>query len=463
MHNILKILRFDTNIVLQLFSHNDNLTPTISTVFKPLTGSFRTIMAYFTIILFFLLAGLNAASSLSTFFNFFPPRSSFPISFVNSGLVNYTATQFLQYGAQGVTIKYGPFTVPSSSENGGMAVYSDNVIRQPCMDCLITFMQAGLEYPNGTYANTDTGIMLHHIVMHEDSSQDLTCPQISTRFFASGNERTPIDLTVNGTSKTGYYIPANTSMAYHIELMNERSEPSNVIVTLNFEYISGQPSGFRSVTTWWLDVAGPCKSSDDDVPGAPNNVIFNYTSPTPYAAPFGGSIVTMAGHMHDGGTAVTVSENGNNICTFTPTYAATPDFVDQFPTYTANQPGMEGVGNLSVAMNHISNISVCNDVGTFKAGNEFGIQAFYNASAHALMLGSDGQPLPVMGISLMYVTNETATGGVAGVPSETSTVTGTTTGSRTGASASVTSGSWKVGGNSLTLGLAVMLVMVVFG
>ena len=320
-------------------------------------------------------------------------------------------------------------------------------------------MQAGLEYPNGTYANTDTGVMLHHIVMYENSSQDLTCPSISTRFFASGNERTPIDLTVNGTSKTGYYIPANTSMAYLVELMNEQSNQRYVTVTVNFEYIQGQPSGFRPVTTWWLDVAGPCKGSDEDVPAAPNDVIFNYTSPTPFAAPFGGSIVTMAGHIHDGGTLVTVSENGNTICTFTATYAATPGFVDEFPVSTGDEPGMNGMGNASMAMTHISNISVCKDAGTFKAGSEFGIQALYNASAHALMLGSDGHPLPVMGISLMYVTNETATG----APSETTTATGTTTGSRTSARASATSEGWKVGGNSLALGFAVMLAMVVFG
>lgn len=417
------------------------------TSLKPLTGNFRAIMAYFTIILFFLLASLNAASSLSTF-NFFPSRSSLPISSINPNMINYTATQFVQNGAKGVQIKYGPFITPSNSHNSGMVVYSDKTILQPCTDCLITFMQAGLEYPNGTYANTDTGIMLHHIVMFENSSQDLICSRIPSRFFASGNERTPIDLTVNGTSKTGYYIPANTSMSYRIELMNMQPNQRYVTVTLNFEYIPGQPSGFRPVNTWWLDVAGPCGKSDQDVPAAPNDVTFNYTSPAPYNSPFGGSIVTMAGHMHDGGTEVTVSENGNSICTFTPTYAATP--------------GMNGAGNMSMPMNDISNISVCNDAGTFKAGNEFGIQAFYNASAHALMLGSDGQPLPVMGISLMYVTNETATGGGAGVSSETTTPTATTTGSKTSVSPSVSSGGWRVRGNSIAVALAVMLVIVIF-
>src|SRR5579871_2218215 len=293
------------------------------TALKPLTDNFRATMAYFTILLFFLLASLNAASSLSTFFNFFPHRSTLPITFTNPSIVNYTATQFIQYGAKGVQIKYGPFIVPSKSDNSGMVVYSDKIILQPCTDCLITFMQAGLEYPNGSYANTDTGIMLHHITMHENSSQDLTCPSIPSRFFASGNERTPIDLTVNGTSKTGYYIHPNTSMSYVLELMNNQPDSRYVTVTLNFEYIPGQPSDFHPVTTWWLDIAGPCQKSEQDVPTAPNNVIFNYTSPTPYTAPFGGSIVTMGGHIHDGGTAVTVSENGNTICKFTPTYAAT--------------------------------------------------------------------------------------------------------------------------------------------
>lgn len=61
-------------------------------------------------------------------------------------------------------------------------------------------MQAGLEYPDGTVANTDTKMWLHHTVFSVLSRPNSVCPEKSggDRFFASGNERSPIDLAANG-------------------------------------------------------------------------------------------------------------------------------------------------------------------------------------------------------------------------------------------------------------------------
>ena len=38
-------------------------------------------------------------------------------------------------------------------------------ITKPCNDCMILGMNAGLEYPEGADANTDTMMWLHHMVM----------------------------------------------------------------------------------------------------------------------------------------------------------------------------------------------------------------------------------------------------------------------------------------------------------
>lgn len=70
----------------------------------------------------------------------------------------------------------------------------------PCSDCLVTWMQAGLEYPNGTVANADNGLWLHHTVFSMYNKPNAVCKNKGggDRFFASGNERTPFDLTANG-------------------------------------------------------------------------------------------------------------------------------------------------------------------------------------------------------------------------------------------------------------------------
>jgi len=108
---------------------------------------------------------------------------------------------FPQFGSRRVRIKYGPYTVPPSS----MVDFQEQKSIKPCEDCLITFMQAGLEYPNGSYANADSGIWLHHVVQVDTAVDDTVCgknvtghPMSPNRFFASGNERSPVHLSAQG-------------------------------------------------------------------------------------------------------------------------------------------------------------------------------------------------------------------------------------------------------------------------
>jgi hypothetical protein len=97
-----------------------------------------------------------------------------------------------------VVMKYGPYLVPSSTETNGMKEFTDSASEKPCSDCLIVSITAGLEYPNGTVANSDTGMWLHHLVLYDFGRQDVVCPTMPYRFFASGNERTPVDFSLGG-------------------------------------------------------------------------------------------------------------------------------------------------------------------------------------------------------------------------------------------------------------------------
>lgn len=101
-------------------------------------------------------------------------------------------------------LKYGPFTVPGMDVNGGMERFVMKMAI-PCSDCLITHVRAELEYPDGSYANADTGMWLHHAVIYNMNRTDTTCPKLPDRIFAFGNERTPLDLTLQG------YVDAQTA------------------------------------------------------------------------------------------------------------------------------------------------------------------------------------------------------------------------------------------------------------
>lgn len=73
-------------------------------------------------------------------------------------------------------------------------------VAAPCSHCLVTFMQSQLEYSNGSTADAETGMWMHHVVFVNMNAKDSVCPDElrGQRFFASGNERTPFDLTAGG-------------------------------------------------------------------------------------------------------------------------------------------------------------------------------------------------------------------------------------------------------------------------
>ena len=333
-----------------------------------------------------------------------------------SNITSEQAQFFQHLGSKRVSIDYGPYTVPPRSQMDGMKSFTTPSVQMPCTDCLITFMQADLHYPNGTKANTNTGLWLHHTVLANTAAQDLVCAGSPQRMFASGNERTPFDFCVNGyvafsvtkiildyklttcsTLETGYYIPANGSFGAITELMNMMDMESTGIVSITYEYIPSPPPSFGHLQPLWLDIGpgGGCKGSD--VPAFANKA-FHYSSPA-WKAPTDGYVVAIGSHLHDGGTQVKVKNNGNVVCDAVARYGQSAAYIDTMPmNMTMN--GMQMEKNMTVE--HISSIKACYDAGSFKAGDEWSLTAYYNTSEYMPMQNTDGSLETIMGISLVY-------------------------------------------------------------
>lgn len=49
-------------------------------------------------------------------------------------------------------------TVNILGEEGALWNYADNVAPKPCEECVIVGINSGLEYPDGSNANIDTGM-----------------------------------------------------------------------------------------------------------------------------------------------------------------------------------------------------------------------------------------------------------------------------------------------------------------
>jgi hypothetical protein len=163
--------------------------------------------------------------------------------------------------------------------------------------------------------------------------------------------------------------------------LHDSQEQDDIVLTITYEYVLARHAkDFIKITPYWIDVGG-CETSN--VP-AELDEVFEYSSPVVVAAEDG--IVTfVAGHLHDGGTHISLVQDGNNAYTANATYKAYAN---------VNDDGMT---------EHISSISACEMPGTSTAGDEWTITAYYDTKSHEPMALMDGSLEPVMGIMLAYI------------------------------------------------------------
>ena len=230
---------------------------------------------------------------------------------------------------------------------------------------------------------------LHHTVWTNLARPDpefATCPSHKhprgDRFFASGNERTPVDLTANGSVKAGYPIYDGDVIAMGGELMNMRHDSQEVQLTMIFEFVPRVEKRFRKVQSYWVDVGG-CEGSN--VP-ARENAVWELESPDVVVGNRG-KVVFVASHLHDGGVRQEVMRNGDVVCESVAGYG---------------DDGQEE-GDGGGAEQHIDSLSTCAGVGKTRKGDRWSVRSYYDTTLHAPMRNMDGSLEPVMGISLVYV------------------------------------------------------------
>lgn len=277
--------------------------------------------------------------------------------------------------------------------------------QMPCKDCTITFLQAGLQYPDGSYANANTSMWLHHTLFINVGKTDTVCgPNYygkGQRWFASGNERTAISLTMDGILPTGYYWGESNVNLILVELMNQAMRTQNAVLTVTYEWIPGFPSDFHDITPIWLDISGCDGASDEPVK---SDTAFNYVSPV-YQSNFDGVILGMGAHLHDGGVYADVVKNGTTQCQAQAFYGETPGFWDQAGVpMTMNPEAMDAQMSMGdMRMPHISSLGRCYaPAGVIEIGDEWGVNAYYNFTEDSPMLNSDGSDAEIMGISMVF-------------------------------------------------------------
>ena len=209
------------------------------------------------------------------------------------------------------TVDYGPWVIPAgggdSHDHDTMGTVANDIdfnVTKPCTGCDIIKIEPELVYAEGREANLNTGPMLHHFLFAAtgNSKRDLVCGAtgsgaLGQRFFASGNERTPID--VSALAK-GYNVAASGeqwNMA--TDLMNWQTTSKTVYVRVRFTYATGSDETSReNVSPLWFDADGCSLDSLIEAPIGRSDLHRDIRSP------ISGDVIAAAGHIHDHGLNV---------------------------------------------------------------------------------------------------------------------------------------------------------------
>jgi len=353
--------------------------------------------------------------------------------------------------SKSVKIRYGPYTVPAPSVPGGEGMVWNSPspsIDKPCSKCFILGMNAGLEYADGKDANTDTMMWLHHMVLFNIGAGvwDATCtvfglphmivgslPATSERIFSSGNERTMIFFNAPGGAETakntGYPVFPSDRFGLIADLMNMNPQSKQVYMTMYYDYVEDHPAGWGEVKPVWFDVA-QCGTSE--IGGGSAGSKFTISA-LPWSANFEGDVLSIGGHIHDGGVSLDVTANGKVACTSKAVYGsnalakARADIIKEGGVPSSDMSMNMKDGDTSMAKmgghasgEHIIAMSVCGDsaegngspigplgVKTVSKGQTWGLNAYYDYKAHQGMKNNRGGMDNVMGISIMFVKTKT--------------------------------------------------------
>jgi hypothetical protein len=287
------------------------------------------------------------------------------------------------------TIDYGPYTIPAGSgdpHNHDTMGEIDNQIvtnvAKPCTGCTLIGVTPDLVYTDGTRATISTGPMLHHAMFTAQSSgkSDVTCPGkgpglLGERFFASGDERTAVDLQ---SLPYGYKINSSETWNMVIHLMNWETISKTVKIRMTWKYATGSDHTSRApLRPVWLDQAQCSLDSLITVPEGLSD--FHYD----WKATFSGKLIAAAGHIHDHGVndeLTNESTGGTLLCNSVAGYGG---------------PGYETFDGRK----HISSMSVCtgNPIATISKNQTLRLHTIYNVPA------GHGAIDNAMGIMLAYI------------------------------------------------------------
>jgi len=352
-------------------------------------------------------------------------------------------------GAKRVKVRYGPFRVPSNQEKNfnylmwnveGTSTSFHINVRRPCDDeCMILGIQAGLEYADGTPADTNTDIVFHHSVLLNvgPTIVEPTCGQpFIENIFMSGNEKSATDYAVPGGLKTGYLLNRHDTFLLNTELQNYSDQEKYVWETITYEVLDGKPAEMIHSKLVWLTVGTQenpsialCNYFGGEFPWGPTNLTardqpiverFQEHSKI-WRSDKEALILQAGGHLHDGGTSVDLYQNNEIFCKSDATYSTSAEnahghgrlrsrYLQENPRDTVDLHARQLDGGTYDNTNipHISAMKRCNfpQGRPLKPGDGLFISANYDLTRYRAVKDGQGKVDMVMGMGGVLIANK---------------------------------------------------------
>jgi hypothetical protein len=157
-----------------------------------------------------------------------------------------------------VKLRYGPYHLkPNAMYPSGPGDWrAAPPIGKPCKECFLGAFQGGIEYEDGTEANVDSGVYLHHFVVVNANKPDWLCGGMGLPnrqyIYNSGNERPPVRL--NSKYDFGMRVDAQDKFTAMTEIINMSNKNKTVYTTVIYEVIPIDTPGYREATHLRMDV-----------------------------------------------------------------------------------------------------------------------------------------------------------------------------------------------------------------
>lgn len=223
-----------------------------------------------------------------------------------------------------------------------------------------------------------------------------TTSSLSERNFASGNERTPAEISkwASQGKKAGYQINKEDKFRVIVDLMNMNMEDRVVYLTMTYDYVEGKlPADYMDIKPIWFD-ADQCGMSEIHPPKEKGS--FDVPAKAWYPN-FEGEMVVMGGHLHDGGTTAQMFVNNALICDSKAAYSEKPEYV--YKSTTAMPMGEK------FAENHISSMNVCffdQKQKKLDKSEAWTLKGFYDYDKYTGNLEGSGEQADIMSIAIAY-------------------------------------------------------------